>query len=83
MWRWLRSLNGYPRSVFVKHSGASFDGHSVAEQAENFVEAVSGALMIKQEHPEKWREICDNAAAQRFTWEAAARSYMEKLYGFE
>jgi starch synthase len=79
----VHGVGGLKDTVEDGRTGFVFDGHSVAEQAENFVEAVSGALMIKQEHPEKWREICDNAAAARFTWEAAARSYMEKLYGFE
>jgi hypothetical protein len=39
--------------------------------------------MVMQEHPDKWRDICANAAAERFTWEAAAKAYMERLYGFE
>ena len=79
----VHGVGGLKDTVEDGRTGFVFGGASVAEQAENFVQAVSGALKIKQEHPEKWRAIRDNAAAERFTWEAAAKAYMEKLYGFE
>ena len=49
-------------------------------QARQFVATVASALAVKQDDPSRWRQICDLAAQQRFTWEDAARQYLVRLY---
>ena len=78
----VHGVGGLKDTVEDGRTGFVFGGDTVAEQAQGFVDAVTAALQIKQKQPKKWREICNNAA-ERFTWEAAAKAYMERLYGFE
>jgi starch synthase len=76
----VNAVGGLKDTVSDAVTGFVFTGHTPAEQAENFVSRVLGALSIKQENPSQWHKICSNAAKQRFSWEVAATAYMEKLY---
>jgi starch synthase len=76
----VHAVGGLKDTVSDGITGFTFGGDTPAEQAENFVSAVQGALSIKLEEPSKWQQICSNAAAQRFSWEVAAMSYRQGLY---
>jgi starch synthase len=76
----VNAVGGLKDTVSDAVTGFVFAGNTLAEQAENFVSCVLGALSIKQDNPSQWQKICSNAAKQRFSWEVAATAYMEKLY---
>jgi len=76
----VHAVGGLKDTVDNGITGFVFDGSDPAEQAENFVSCVTGAISIKQEDPSQWQKICTNAANQRFSWEVAATSYREILY---
>ena len=76
----VHAVGGLKDTVIDGVNGFVFDGNTPAEQAQDFVNCVSGALSIKQENPSKWQKICANAAGQRFSWQAAAETYIKRLY---
>ncbi len=76
----VHAVGGLKDTVSDGNTGFTFDGNTPSEQAQNFVNAVVRALSIKQEDPALWQKICSNAAKQRFSWQVAARTYVERLY---
>ena len=76
----VHAVGGLKDTVTDGVTGFVFDGNNPAEQAENFVGCVLGAISTKQENPLQWNKICSSAARQRFSWPAAATDYMETLY---
>lgn len=66
----------------VRHGvdGFLFEGRTLDEQADQFVQTALAAMRLKQADPGQWRQICANAAAARFSWSHTARQYIEKLY---
>jgi len=79
----VHGVGGLKDTVEDGVTGFVFGGAWPSEQAENFVHATLTALYIKQHDPGRWQDITGNAARQRFTWDAAARAYMNDLYRFE
>ena len=79
----VHGVGGLKDTVEDGTTGFVFGGAWPSEQAENFVHAVLAALYIKQHDPKRWQDISNNAARQRFTWDAAAQAYQEKLYNFD
>ncbi len=76
----VHAVGGLRDTVRDGETGFSFDGHGRAAQARRFVRTVDRALALKRDDPDRWDSICRAAAAARFTWDAAARQYTEKLY---
>ena len=76
----VHAVGGLKDTVEHAVTGFVFDGNSPAEQATNFVSCVQNALSIKLNKPAQWEKICSNAAGQRFSWEVAATTYIQKLY---
>jgi len=66
----------------VRHGidGFVFDGDSPTEQAENFIEAVSRAIAIKNVDQDLWLKIRGAARSARFSWPESAKQYAESLY---
>ena len=79
----VHGVGGLKDTVEDGTTGFVFGGAWPSEQAENFVHAALTALYIKQHDPKRWRDICDSAARQRFTWDASAQAYIEDLYRFD
>lgn len=76
----VHAVGGLRDTVRDGVTGFQFRGRSQRAQARQFVDTVASALAVKQDDPPRWRKICERAAEQRFTWEAAARQYGQKLY---
>ena len=79
----VHAVGGLKDTVQDGVTGFVFSGSAVAEQAENFVNSVQAAISTRQENPARWQEICENAAAERYSWEVAALAYRERLYNFD
>jgi starch synthase len=67
----------------VQHgvTGFVFSGSTTHEQADNFMAVTLAALQQRADDPVAWKAICDEARAQRFSWELAARRTIGELYG--
>ena len=76
----VHSVGGLRDTVRDGHTGFQFRGRNPQSQARQFVSAVARALAVKHDEPQRWKSICGEASAQRFTWAAAAREYVVKLY---
>lgn len=76
----VHAVGGLKDTVEDAVTGFVFDGDTPAQQAENFVNCVHSALLVKQKKPSQWKKICANAAKQRFSWKVAALNYQKKLY---
>ncbi len=61
-------------------TGFVFEGDSVADQAQGFVDAVARALDCHRNDPDGWRLMREAAATQRFSWDLAARRTIAALY---
>jgi starch synthase len=61
-------------------TGFVFEGDSVADQAQGLVDAVTRALDCRRNSAGRWRAMSEAAAAQRFSWELAARHTITSLY---
>lgn len=79
----VHAVGGLKDTVEDGVTGFVFSGGTPAEQAKNFVNSVQTAMRTRQENPSRWQEICSNAAKQRFSWEAAALAYRQRLYNFD
>jgi starch synthase len=75
------AVGGLKDTVKDGENGFSFNGTGVAEQVDGFVRATGEALSLRRNQPDRWRSIRLEAAAARFSWEDAARRYMDRLYG--
>lgn len=76
----VHNVGGLKDTVKDGVNGFTFEGHSVEEQVDNFVETSLSALKLKKENPAKWQQICQNASEARFLWEVTVRQYIERLY---
>lgn len=78
----VHAVGGLKDTVEHGVTGFVFDGDSSRDKAGNFVQVVSEALALKLTQPRQWAGMRNQAAAQRFTWELAARQYQEGVYGY-
>ncbi len=76
----VHGVGGLRDTVIDGETGFAFHGHTPPEQAQAFVTAFDTALSLRESSPQAWKELCRMAAAQRFSWEAAARAYVDRLY---
>lgn len=76
----VHGVGGLKDTVVEGETGFVFSGTSPAEQAEGFVEAVARALAVRRDDPAAWQALSEAAAAQRFSWERAARRTIVALY---
>ncbi len=74
-------VGGLKDTVENGKNGFSFEGKTLKEQVDAMVKTVTGAVHIKLTDAVKWNRICSNAANSRFTWDQAAKQYINKLYG--
>ena len=78
----VHGVGGLNDTVQNRVNGFVFTGDTVTEQVDNFVRGYIEAVDIKQNHPDKWQKIQEQAAASRFSWERSVREYMRDLYRF-
>jgi starch synthase len=78
----VHAVGGLKDTVRDGVNGFAFAGETPLEQAENFVSKVDHALALMASDAVAWERIRKRAAAERFSWAAAARKYDEELYGY-
>jgi starch synthase len=76
----VHAVGGLKDTVRDEITGFVFAGNTSAKQAENFVDAVHRAISVKTTHQQHWREICEAAGNERFSWKIAAETYRDELY---
>lgn len=76
----VHGVGGLKDTVRHGETGFVFGGDGLAEQANAFVDAVQTALQLRERHPADWQGICNKAAAERFSWELAAKNYIDEMY---
>lgn len=76
----VHAVGGLKDTVQNGTTGFVFDGATPAQQAENFAATTVDAIVFKTTDPQGWQQVCDNAAAERFSWKIAAQNYRDELY---
>ncbi|HEX5788477.1 MAG TPA: glycogen/starch synthase [Woeseiaceae bacterium] len=76
----VHGVGGLRDTVEDELTGFVFEGGSPAEQAGNFVSRTSAALALRERDPARWDSIRRAAAAQRFDWSRAAKTYIREMY---
>jgi len=76
----VHAVGGLKDTVHDGATGFVFDGGTVSQQAANFATTVVNAVALKSTDPQAWQQICDHAAAERFSWKIAAETYRDELY---
>jgi len=71
---------GLADTVVHGRNGFVFAGESMAEKLDGLLAGVDEAVALYQQRPAAWRKLAAGAADARFTWEAAARGYLDSLY---
>ena len=77
----IHAVGGLKDTVQDGINGFIFSGQTLIEQVDNFVRTTLAAVALKQNDPDQWLNICDNAVRSRFSWDHTARQYLEELYG--
>ena len=77
----VHGVGGLRDTVQPGVTGFVFSGGTSRGQADNFTATTLAALRQRADDPVGWKTICDEARAQRFSWELAARRTISELYG--
>jgi starch synthase len=78
----VHGVGGLRDTVRHGETGFVFSGSTTREQADDFTATTLAALRQRADDPVGWKAICDEARAQRFSWELAATRTIGELYGF-
>ena len=76
----VHAVGGLKDTVSHGSNGFTFGADTFIEQAQSFVEAFGDILDLRENEPERWLAICDNAARARFLWSDSVAQYVSKLY---
>ncbi len=76
----VHGVGGLADTVEDGETGFVFHGDTPARQAQGLVAAVQRALHLADTQPGAWSALREAAAAQRFSWDLAARRTIERLY---
>ena len=76
----VHGVGGLRDTVSDGRTGFVFDGDTVEEQAVAFVDTVRRALSVKDNDAARWKNIRNQAAAERFTWDESAATTIRALY---
>jgi len=76
----VHGVGGLCDTVKDGETGFVFEGDNPADQAHAFVIAFQTAMHLRESDADRWKHVRRAAAAQRFTWAAAARAYIAGLY---
>lgn len=73
-------VGGLKDTIEPNRTGFAFEGADIHAQAQAMVDEFKEALRVYTHSPDIWQRICDNARKQRFSWDKAAKAYIEQLY---
>lgn len=73
-------VGGLRDTVRPGENGFGFTGQTVADQVRGLLGALDEALELLRRRPRAWEDLRQRAAGTRFSWEEAARAYLERLY---
>jgi len=76
----VHGVGGLNDTVIDGVSGFVFRGNDGDEQGQQLLDRFAEILALHDENPKKLQSIAKGAAKARFTWEAVAKEYLEKLY---
>jgi starch synthase len=76
----VHAVGGLLDTVEDDENGFLFHGDSPQGQAEALLARLQEVMQLRSRRPARWRKICANAAAARFSWPASAQRYLEQLY---
>ena len=76
----VHAVGGLKDTVQDGINGFVFSGRTITEQVDNFVRTALAAVALKQNAPDQWSLICDQAVRSRTSWDESARQYLQKLY---
>jgi starch synthase len=76
----VHEVGGLKDTVKNDHNGFTFKGDTVEGQVDNFVSIFKKAINLKKNAPGQWQQICENAAACRFSWADTISRYFRELY---
>ena len=77
----VHEVGGLKDTVKHLHNGFSFSGTTFNKQAEQLVITLEDVLKLRENHPQQWQTICDQARESRFLWQDSMAAYIDKLYG--
>ena len=78
----VHGVGGLRDTVVHGDTGFVFDGDTSRAQADNFVTATRDALAWRSDDPAGWKNMCERAMEQRFSWQLCAERTVRELYGF-
>lgn len=73
-------VGGLRDTVEPNRDGFAFEGATISEQAKDLVNVFSEVLRVYFDAPDIWKRISKAARSKRFTWDAVAQEYQDKLY---
>jgi len=76
----VHAVGGLKDTVSHGSNGFTFGADTFIDQAHSFVDAFSDILDLRENEPERWLAICDNAAQARFLWSDSVEQYVSELY---
>ncbi|KIO36247.1 glycogen synthase [Shewanella sp. cp20] len=74
----VHGVGGLKDTVSHGEDGFVFYGDSLAEQSGALLQTLAQTLPLIGK--EEWQQVCDNASHKRFSWEASAKAYCQRLY---
>ena len=76
----VHGVGGLADTVVHGKTGFVFHGDTPGRQATALVTVVQAALALHRDQPAAWKALRKAAGAQRFSWQRAARSYLDGVY---
>lgn len=76
----VNAVGGLKDTVRDGDTGFVFKGDDIQQQAKALLSRLQDAMRLYKTDPESWGGIRHRASQQRFTWKAAAKVYIEKVY---
>ncbi len=76
----VHAVGGLRDTVIDRVTGFQFSGNTMEEKVGNFVRVTGEAIRFFVDNPAGWKNMCENAARQRFTWDNSADLYVRNMY---
>jgi len=75
----VHGVGGLKDTVTHLETGFVFNGDSLAAQGDALLKVFAEALELHRQ-PKTWQTLCEQARAQRFSWDHSASQYLNRLY---
>ncbi len=76
----VHGVGGLKDTVLDGDNGFVFGGSSIATQIKEMLTKMDKALAMYDNEPSEWQQLSKAAKGSRYTWQAAAKSYITQLY---